>query len=256
MDILDLFLPKGVKCIFCDMETKDYGICEECYNKLPFIEGNTCHKCGAKMLGDGYVCVECKNKKTFVDRNYAVLNYNDMIKPKVISFKQGGLKYIGDAFANLIREKYNNISENIDIIIPVPISKNRLKSRGFNQTEILCNELQELNKIRTDVLYRPEDTPHQTGLDRKNRLANLKGAFKVKDKKLVEGKSILLIDDIYTTGTTLNECAGVLKSAGATKVYGLVLARAMFRIDKVLGKEKQTIEDKVTALAVSGNKVN
>lgn len=253
MDILDLFLPKGVKCIFCGRETKEYGICKECYSHLPFVTGITCHKCGATMSGKGYVCVECKNKKTEIDRNYAVLNYDDLVKSKVISFKQGGVKYIGDAFAHLMREKYDVISENIDIIIPVPLSKNRLKSRGFNQSEVLCNELTELNKVRTDILARPEDTPHQTGLDRKNRLSNLKGAFKVNDKKAVRGRSILLVDDIYTTGTTLNECASALKSAGASKVYGLVLARAMPRMDRVLGKEKETIEDKITSLALGGH---
>lgn len=255
MDALDLFFPRQVKCIFCKRETRVFGICDECYKALPFIEGLICHRCGGMMIGKGNACVECKNRHSAIDRNYAVLEYDDIVKAKVISFKQGRVRYIGETFAHLIQEKYEDILDNIDVIIPVPISESRLKSRGYNQSEILCNELIDTGKVNTTILARPEDTPHQTGLGRKHRLENLKGAFKVTDKKVVKGKTILLVDDIYTTGSTLNECASTLKSAGASKVLGLVLARAKPKMEKVLGEEKNTIEDKITFLAFGGHDV-
>ena len=120
------------------------------------------------------------------------------------------------------------------MIIPVPISERRLKERGYNQSEILCNELPK-DLVKTEVFARIEDTPHQTGLGRSNRLSNLKGAFKVLDKKSIKGNVVLILDDIYTTGSTLNECARTLKSAGAKKVIGLTLARAKPKMEKVLG---------------------
>lgn len=242
MNPLDLFFPRQVKCIFCGRETKIFGICDECYNLLPIITGSTCIKCGVRMVGKGKACVECKNRQTALDRNYAVLEYKDDIQSKIIAFKQGGVKHIGETFAFLIYNKFKEIDENIDLIIPVPISEERKKIRKYNQSEVLACELLESGKVVTDILLRPQDTPHQTGLGRKNRETNLKGAFKVKDKLKIKNKNILLLDDIYTTGSTLNECAKTLKDAGANSVIGLVLARAVPRVDKILEGDNNTSE--------------
>ena len=234
MHPLDLFFPRQVKCMFCGSETKVFGVCDACYKSLPFIKDPACSKCGGSLNTLGSVCVECKNKNSYLDRCYAVFEYTKDIQAKVISFKQGGVKHIGETFAYCIQEKFNNIEEKINLIIPVPISNERRKVRGYNQSEILCNELMDTNKVRLDILVRPSDTPHQTGLDRKHRLKNLKDAFQVIDKSKVVCKTILLVDDIYTTGSTLNECARTLKLAGASRVIGLVLARASYKTDKLL----------------------
>ena len=234
MDIIDLFFPRQVKCIFCGRETKEYGICEDCYDHLPFVEPPYCVKCGGHVIGKGHVCVECKKKETEIDSCYSVLYDIDDVAKKIVSFKQSGAKYLGESFAYLIEDKFKQINERIDMIIPVPISERRLKERGYNQSEILCNELPK-DLVKTDVFARIEDTPHQTGLGRSNRLSNLKGAFKVLDKKSIKGNVVLILDDIYTTGSTLNECARTLKSAGAKKVIGLTLARAKPKMEKVLG---------------------
>lgn len=222
---LDLIFPSEVKCIFCGGETKDYGICEECYATLPFISGDTCHHCGGRIIGQGNSCIECKNKKFYIDHGYAILDYAGDISQKIASFKEKGSKYIGYAFAHLIEEKYNEMNEDVDIIVPVPIGEKRLKERGYNQSEVLCTELIPSGKVKVDILLRPKDTLHQTGLDRKHRETNLKGAFKISDKKLVKDKCILIVDDIYTTGSTINECAKALKEAGAKRVIGLTLCR-------------------------------
>lgn len=231
---LDLFFPSGIKCIFCGRETKDYGICEDCYKALPLITGETCIHCGGKIMGMGLSCLECKNKQFAIDRNYAVMEYRGDIRHAMSSFKEGGKKYFGYAFARLLEDKFKGIDEQVDLIVPVPIGSGRLKTRGYNQSEILCKELISTGKVRTDILLRPNDTLHQTGLDRKHRIANLKGVFKVSDKKLIEGKCILVVDDIYTTGSTLNECATTLKRAGARRVIGLTLCRTPINIDNIL----------------------
>lgn len=150
------------------------------------------------------------------------------------SFKEDGKKHIGYAFARLIEEKFEDIQEDVDYILPVPIGADRLKMRGYNQSEILCRELISTGKVKYDLLLRPKDTLHQTGLDRKHRMTNLKGAFKVADKKLIKGKCILVVDDIYTTGSTLNECALTLKNAGASKVISLTLCRTPINTSNVI----------------------
>lgn len=249
MFALDLFFPRQVKCIFCGRETKEYGICDSCYENLPFILPPTCHRCGGRMIGKGIVCVECKGRQSTLDRCYSILEYTDEIAKKINTFKQAGVKHIGETFAFLIDEKLQDIEGDIDIIIPVPISESRRKLRGFNQSEILCKEIMESGKVNVSILTRPTDTPHQTGLGRKNRLANLKDAFKVTDKKMIKNKTILLIDDIYTTGSTLNECARTLKDAGASKVIGLTLARAKPKMNKVL--DDRQVDDKIISLAMT-----
>lgn len=238
MGIIDLFFPRQVKCMFCKSETGEFGICDKCLEILPMIEEPSCNKCGGRLIGDGSVCIECKGRKLDYDRCFCVLSYEEDVKQKIISFKQNGIKHIGETFAWLIERKFNELNLNVDMIIPVPINDNRLKERGFNQSEILAGELVSTGKVNTNIIFRIIDTPHQTGLSRENREINLKDCFKVKDKKSVKGKIILLIDDIYTTGSTLSECARTLRKAGATKVYALCLARTPVESARVLGNTK------------------
>ena len=114
------------------------------------------------------------------------------------------------------------------MIVPVPISKNSLQVRGFNQTELLGRKIsKELGvKMECGVLVRTKDTPHQTELSKEERERNLACVFQVTDAAKVEGKNILLVDDVYTTGSTAMECARVLMRNGAREVAVLTLARA------------------------------
>ena len=233
MSIIDLFFPRNVKCIFCRSETKKFGICDNCLSKLEFIKEQVCQKCGVSVNGKTKICIECKGKNFNFDRNYAVLDYDGDVRDKIIGFKQNGNKYIGEAFAWLIEHKYRelNLDDKIDIIIPMPINDKRLKERGYNQSEVLSLELESTGKVNTSIIKRIKDTPHQTGLSREHREANLHGCFAVIDKKKIKGKNILIIDDIYTTGSTINECASTLLKAGANTVTSLTLARAEIKKD-------------------------
>jgi len=116
-----------------------------------------------------------------------------------------------------------------DLIIPVPLHARRLRQRGFNQAYQLVRgwPSRERSGIAREVLVRRRPTPPQTGLGRRDRRKNIRGAFTVADGKRIDGKRILLIDDVMTTGATLNECAGVLRSAGAARVDCLTLARSL-----------------------------
>ena len=235
MSIIDLIFPTNFKCINCGAETDRLAMCDDCVKYLTFVPSPHCAICGGELSGKGKVCVECKGREFKFDKNYSIFLYDDIVRNKIIDFKQNRHKAIGEMFAYFVEDKCNEIfaNHNIDIIIPVPISDERLKERRFNQSEVLCSRLPK-DKLMTDILKRIKPTPHQTGLSRVNREDNLKSAFEVTNKKIIKGKTILLVDDIYTTGSTLNACSSELVSAGAKKIIALTLARVPVRKDRIL----------------------
>ena len=236
MSIIDMLFPSQVKCLNCGVETSKLAICDKCIKNLTIIPPPTCAICGGEISGKGKVCIECKGREFAFTRNYSIFVYADMVRKMIIDFKQNGHKAIGEMFAYFIEDKCDDIlvKNNIDIIIPVPISEERLKERKFNQSEVLCSRLLLTNKVDVNALIRVKPTPHQTGLSRSNREENLKDAFVVANKKNIKGKTVLLVDDIYTTGSTLNACSKILKNSGANEVITLTLARVPVKKERVL----------------------
>jgi ComF family protein len=117
----------------------------------------------------------------------------------------------------------------VDMIVPVPLHPKRLRWRGFNQSVLLARQVSRVQHIPMDpfVLYRGKETPPQTQLTEEERRKNVRGAFSLNPQKPVEGKRVLLVDDVYTSGATVNECSRSLKRGGAKEVYVLTLARAV-----------------------------
>lgn len=226
MNIINLLFPSHYKCIFCSCELSDGYICDNCIYEINFIS-KPCAKCGGSLIGDGSVCLECKKYDRVFDKGYCVCEYSGRMQEKILKFKNNNGKYLGAAFSQLMFDKYKQLDYDPDIIIPIPIHENRRKERGFNQSEILAEKIHEYtNKVDNSILIRKKDTPHQVGLNRENRIVNLDNAFSLNKNKSVKGKNILIIDDIFTTGTTIDECAKFLKSKGANNVFYLCLARA------------------------------
>lgn len=232
MNLSEIFFPSGIKCVFCGKEVGgDINLCEHCITLLPFIKGKTCLKCGGHVLEED-VCMDCAKSDHAFIRNFAIFDYDGVFRDKVLAFKQTGRKYIGHAFSPFIYEKYKSLDIHFDMVIPMPISKERERERGFNQADILVEYIEDReHSIRRDIVFKVKNTPHQTGLSKENRQINLDGAFAVADKSLVKGKTILIVDDIYTTGATMSQVAETLMRAKAKAVYGLTLARAKIRAD-------------------------
>jgi len=232
--LLDLFFPK--KCLGCGHP--DTYLCRDCFNKIQIIENNTCFFCG-KITWQGKICINCA-KENGLDRLIAATEYkNPLVRDLIKAFKYHYAKELSSLLSKLLirtLESNSTISTNSTIIIPVPLYKYRLHYRGFNQAELLAKEVADYFNlpIEHNILKRRVFTTPQAKIkDTEKRRANLKEVFEIGPEsslkgtcpELVEGKTIILIDDVCTTGATLVEAAKILKKSGAKEVWGLVVAK-------------------------------
>ncbi len=228
--VLNALFPPNIKCIVCgDDLGKDtkFCMCTRCMLSLPFVTGKVCAKCGVPISDMGNYCINCKNDSHVFVKNYCVFCYKPPISNLIKSLKFYGRKYIGYTLSNFVATKVIETGRKFDMVIPIPMHVDRLKQRGFNHAELLCDSLVKLGyNVRTDVLVKHRETATQAGLKRSDRKKNLIDSFKVVDKASVLNKTILLVDDVITTGSTLDECAEALLDAGAFKVFSITLSHA------------------------------
>ncbi len=231
MSILDFIFPKY--CINC----KKLGnyLCPNCLTFISFDTEEICVVCNRPAI-NGLTHPGCLGKYT-INGVFSAICYKGAAKRLIYNFKYqpflADLKNVlADLFyENLIqKEEFYSVCKNNKslILIPIPLHPSKLRSRGYNQAEILASALSKKFGFPTiNLLKRVKKTPSLAGLTQKIRKANIKGAFEVeKDKKdTIKNATIFLVDDIFTTGATLNEAAKMLKKSGAEKVYGLALAR-------------------------------
>ena len=157
--------------------------------------------------------------------------YEGTLKEAIHTFKYGGVFPLVRVFGDLLQSTFQTLSQDypVDVMIPVPLHIRRLRERGFNQALLLVKELNRRIGIPYEerVLKKIKDTPVQIALKKRERRKNLKGVFQVKDTETIKGKSVVLVDDVYTTGATVNECSRALLKAGAERVAVLTVARAL-----------------------------
>lgn len=179
-----------------------------------------------------------KGRETENKSIYALFDYRDeIIRHMIWALKYRKNRQIAKVFAQILHdfliEEFSDLSVYSDfnkpLLIPVPLSKKRLRKRGFNQTELLAKEIATIGGdsfclLHTDLLKKIKDTPSQTALERKKRLKNIDGAFAVRDAEKIKDRNIILLDDVTTTGATLNEARKILLEAGAKNVLGIAVA--------------------------------
>lgn len=224
--ILDVLFPQETCCI-CRKPGR-YGCkqpwCQQCAEEMIKLEslGSNCQKCGKYLPEGNHLCEECRQNPPQFEIARAVGPYEETFRivTKVLKFM--GRKYVAPRMGTMMAEKVRSEPGfgTIDLIVPVPISLNSFQVRGFNQTELIARQIGKDLGIKVDchVISRIKDTPNQTELSKENRQKNLLDAFEVKDEKKVLNKSILLVDDVYTTGSTSRECTHTLLKAGADRV--------------------------------------
>lgn len=201
-------------------------MCRECRNEMIYLQPSLCCECG-KPMSEGTTCRGCLAEARYLDGVYSVFKYGGTIRQAIIQMKYHNIKALADPLSRFMAIYLKQYSLSFDIIIPVPIHKRRLRERGYNQTSLLARRLSRMTRIPVmeGVLIRTRHTPSQAKSDSvERRRENIKNAFKCV-RRDISGKRILLIDDVCTSGATLNSCAASLKSAGAASVWGLTLAK-------------------------------
>lgn len=208
-------------------------LCDDCYNKLEIIS-HCCKKCGDKVGEFDSYCNNCKDNQKIFDKVVCFAKLNDTSKSLIYRLKYGKKKYVASAIAYFLVKKFNESfiqeenADKIDYIVSVPITRNKLKERGFCHTDEIAKDF--ASKIGIDILenliIRVKDNLEQTKLNREMRRKNLLNAYVIQDNANLEGKNILIIDDVYTTGATMDAIAQLLKNKGANKVFGLAFCHS------------------------------
>lgn len=227
--ILDILFPRF--CVNCGKEGN--YLCEDCFYLIDIFDILYCPFCRAKAVSDGKTCQSCERKGKKLSGLFCATSYeNPIIKKLVSEFKYPPyVKDMAKTLSFLIIMHLINSKNILEVkgfsLVSVPLHKSKLRQRGYNQSEELAKELSKILKIPVlgNVLAKNKKTPAQMELKREERLKNIYGTFACVKPESVKNQKILLVDDVFTTGSTMEECASVLKSASAGEVRGIVLAR-------------------------------
>jgi len=228
--LINLILPP--RCLICGKSIhSDNSLCLDCFSKVNFISAPYCRHCGRPFpadIGESYYCSNCLSTKDNFRFCRSAIKYDDFSKKVILDFKFSDHLENKKLLAHWLFMAGNDIFKHgVDVIIPVPLHYARLFKRKYNQSAVLAAELSKLSKIPADykALSKIRHTTPQIECSGKQRSKNVKNAFQVVFPERIKGKRIVLIDDVYTTGATLTECARALKAAGAKSIDTLTIAR-------------------------------
>lgn len=218
---------------------------------IEFIYPNVCGFCN-KIISKEYTCKNCQEKLKYIyesenqfvsvsssfDMLICAYKYKGIVRTKILQYKFKNKKYLYCSLSERLLKLLMKYINEIDFIIPVPIHCIRSFKRGYNQSELIADFISEKTNIKllNNVIKKVKNTKPQSLLSASKRKNNIYNAYKVKNSKLIDNKTILLIDDIYTTGATVNECAKVLKENGAKKIIVATIAKAT--AEKQVAKEE------------------
>ena len=226
--LVDLLYPPH--CYLCgkSLATHRY-ICQSCLSSFDQITNPVCERCGKPALESGGVCSECAkgDREFFLARSYGLYRPGNGLAEAISGFKYEGEKALSNDLAPLLtRGKPGELVDAVEAITFVPLNEEKLKERGFNQAELLARKVSRITGIPIfRTLSKPVLTKPQAKLSREERLTNVSGSFD--PEKTIHRDRVLLIDDVFTTGSTADECSRVLKEAGAEQVYVTTLARTI-----------------------------
>lgn len=228
--VLDLLFPP--LCIGCRASVGEAGFCSDCWSGITFLDGPGCACCGIPFpvaLEGENLCAACLAKPPAFDSARAIMAYDDKSRGAILGLKHADRLDLVPGFARWLGRTGRQTLAQCDLVVPVPLHRWRLWQRRYNQAAELGRALaREWRLVFDPVLVRSRATPSQGAMaSAKARRRNVQRAFRISDPARVKGKSVLLLDDVMTTGATVEACARALKRAGAARVHVLVLARVV-----------------------------
>lgn len=224
-----LFFP--AHCAGCSAAVAEGFFCPGCLRQIHQVPAPFCQVCSQPYAGDmeEFVCSNCRGRAFHFHYAVAVMHSRGVTRELIHRFKYGGELWLIEILGEFLSRGLGDARLTgwpIDGLVPVPLHPLRKREREFNQAELLARELSRRGKLPVfDILRRLRYTVTQTHFDRDHRMQNLRDAFELRQNAVVQGKHLLLVDDVLTTGSTLDECARVLLEAGAESVRALTLAR-------------------------------
>ncbi len=232
--LLQFFLPAQCHCCEKFLEEGEKGICPDCLSKIHWIEPPFCSICGTPFVSkevSNHPCGACMMKRKYFTMARAVGCYEGSLQEAIHRWKYEGKTTLNPIFGEWMAEGLNRYWDPglFDLLIPVPLHRERLRERGFNQALLLAKELSRQTGIpyRKKILQKKKPTLPQVNLSGAEREKGVRGSFDVIEREELERRSILLVDDVYTTGATVNECSKMLLTAGAARVDVFTLAHAI-----------------------------
>jgi ComF family protein len=212
--LLDLVIPP--RCVGCG--GRDRWLCLDCQEGLPRLPDEHCEQCALPGVPTRF-CACCYRDPPPFEQLRAPLLHAELARDLVLSLKYRGHRHLAPVLADLVKPL---LPADVDVVVPVPLHPERLSTRGFNQSDLIARRLDL--PLAPRLLTRTRATPPQTGLTQTERLANVRGAFAASDR--LDGQTVLLVDDVCTTGATLSVCARTLRRAGAGRVLAVTVTRA------------------------------
>ncbi len=213
------------RCVACGtvIASEEMGLCGACLLEIEQVRGG-CGRCAGPMISGR--CVICGDREFFLDRHVSIAEYRGVMKKVIHALKSGGMKRLVPRLMRVLEDRGADFPS-AETVTAVPLSPRNLWKRGYNQSELIAREISK--KYATpyrSLLIASRASTGQKNLGSTERHFNVLGRYKCADTASVRGRAILLVDDVFTTGATVNECARVLKGAGAVSVYSITLARA------------------------------
>lgn len=223
---MKLLYPEHVKCIACNTEIFQndiYDLCENCYEEITFLKDyHCCTRCGRPLVNhsDYMYCRECLKRSRHFDRGYSATVYDSVSEKMIFDFKYNDKTYLYKAIGEIMADSLSYNHAHFDLITYVPIHFKRRLSRGFNQSKLIAERISEITGkyLLQNAILRSKNTRRLKNLSMNEREDELKEAFEGRKGVTLEGMTVLLIDDIMTTGTTADRCSKVLKDMGANEI--------------------------------------
>jgi ComF family protein len=241
--LFSVFFPSD--CRICSLPLTNISrlpVCPECLEAMSRSEGRNCSVCGERMFGfepdaDVRLCGECLKEHPSFEKASAYGSYDGGLRELIHLLKYDRVRTAARVLGRMLAEANSDLQPHFDLstalLVPVPLHSSKFRSRGFNQSELIAEAAAKVSldlraiRLRPQILKRVRPTQSQTGLTREQRRENMRGAFAVTQADEVRGRDILVVDDVLTTGTTVGECARVLRNAGAARVWVATVARVM-----------------------------